>query len=259
MEKNMGFVHGLRYNLRGLQMGLASGRLLFWGLIRFILIVVITIAVAGIILNYRVQLTELLWAKPESVWVAWLWHILSWTVSLVLVSASAILSFLCSQILFSAVIMDHMSRITEFQATGSVDEGQKKRILAYLLHMIKQEIPRTIVPLIVFFVLALLGWISPFGPLPALISAVLSIIFLSWDNTDLVPARRLIPFRKRYRFLMASLPFHIGFGLPFLIPGLNLLFLAFAPVGATLYYVERIAPGRKTKLNALSRVSQGMP
>lgn len=243
----MGFLQGLRYNMRGLKMGLASGKLLFWGSMRFILIFVITIALAGIVLGYRVQLTELLWARPESAWIAWLWHILSWTVSLALVSVSVILSFLCSQILFSAVIMDHMSRITEFQATGMVDQGQKKRILAYLLHMIKQEIPRTIMPLIVFLGLGLFGWILPFGPFLTLISAVLSIIFLSWDNTDLVPARRSIPFRQRSRFLLSSLPFHIGFGLPFLIPGLNLLFLAFAPVGATLYYVERIAPARRSE------------
>ena len=37
----------------------------------------------------------------------------------------------------------------------------------------------------------------------------------------------------------ARLIFHLGFGIPFLIPGLNLLLLSFAPVGATLYHVEK--------------------
>jgi CysZ protein len=38
---------------------------------------------------------------------------------------------------------------------------------------------------------------------------------------------------------MKTIPFHLGFGLPFLVPILNIVFLAFAPVGATLYYLEK--------------------
>jgi len=41
-------------------------------------------------------------------------------------------------------------------------------------------------------------------------------------------------------FLRRHLGFHLGFGLWFLIPVANLLFLSFAPVGATLFHVERI-------------------
>ena len=55
---------------------------------------------------------------------------------------------------------------------------------------------------------------------------------------DLVPARRLQPFSERFRFLLKTLPFHLGFGLLFLVPVLNILLLSFAPVGATLYYLE---------------------
>jgi len=55
-----------------------------------------------------------------------------------------------------------------------------------------------------------------------------------------VPARRLEPFRSRLRFLRENLKFHVGFGLGFLIPGLNILLLSFAPVGATIFYVEQI-------------------
>jgi len=71
------------------------------------------------------------------------------------------------------------------------------------------------------------------------ISSVAASVFLAWDNTDLTPARRMIPFKARLSFLKQNLGFHIGFGLLFLIPGLNILFLSFAPVGATLYYLEK--------------------
>jgi CysZ protein len=40
--------------------------------------------------------------------------------------------------------------------------------------------------------------------------------------------------------LRGQLSFHLGFGLCFLIPALNMLFLSFAPVGATLYYLEHL-------------------
>ena len=72
-----------------------------------------------------------------------------------------------------------------------------------------------------------------------LLLPALAAVFLSWDNTDLIPARRLDPFGKRFKFLLKNLPFHLGFGLLFLIPVLNILFLSFAPVGATLYYIDK--------------------
>jgi CysZ protein len=50
---------------------------------------------------------------------------------------------------------------------------------------------------------------------------------------------------------MKAIPFHLGFGLPFLVPILNILFLSFAPVGATLYYLEtrRIAEKGNQRTN----------
>ena len=83
-----------------------------------------------------------------------------------------------------------------------------------------------------------LGWLTPLGPFVAIISSAVAAVFLSWDNTDLVPARRLDPFGRRFKFLLKNLPFHLGFGLLFIIPVVNILFLSFAPVGATLYYVD---------------------
>jgi CysZ protein len=74
--------------------------------------------------------------------------------------------------------------------------------------------------------------------LVAIISSAIAVIFFAWDNTDLLPARRLEPFKKRFRFLVDKFVFHLGFGLPFLIPGLNIVFLSFAPVGGTLYMLD---------------------
>ena len=179
-----------------------------------------------------------MWAKPESPWIRWLWHLVSWLVSLFLFGLAAIFSYLISQILFSVIIMDHMSRITERMVTGYVKEPEKMSIWRQFAFLIKQEIPRSFLPVFLSALFMILGWFVLLGPVMLFLSPAVAIIFLAWDNTDLVPARRLVPFRNRFRLLLKSILLHLGFGLPFLIPGLNILSLAFSPVGATLYFLD---------------------
>ncbi len=235
----MGFLSGLLFNLRGLRMGLTTGRLLFWGLVRFALLVLIMVVLTGLILAYHQDLMSLLWAKPESRWLIWLWHLVSWLASLFLIGLSAIVSFIISQIFFSALVMDHIARITELRITGTITEPEKLPLWKLFTSILLQEIPRSVVPLLLSLLILALGWITPLGPVLTILSSALAIVFLSWDNTDLIPARNLVPFKKRFNFLMKTIPFHLGFGLLFLIPFLNVVFLSFAPVGATLYYLEK--------------------
>jgi CysZ protein len=246
----MEFLKGLLFNLRGLKFALASPKLLFWGLCRFGLVLLIMSVLTGLILAYHEDLMSVLWAKPESRWLIWLWHLVSWLASLFLIGLSAIVSFIISQIFFSALVMDHMVRITEFQITGAVTEPEKLSLWKWFASIIFQEIPRSVIPLIASLLIMLFGWITPIGPILAILSSALAIVFLSWDNTDLIPARNLVPFRKRFGFLLKTLPFHLGFGLPFLVPFLNIVFLSFAPVGATLYYLERQVTDKERKREA---------
>jgi CysZ protein len=235
----MGFLNGLLFNLRGLRFGLKTGKLLFWGLVRFALLVLIMSVLAGLILAYHQDIMSLLWAKPESRWLIWLWHLVSWLASLFLIGLSAIVSFIISQVFFSALVMDHMARLTELKITGSVSEPEKLPLWKLFTSVLLQEIPRSVIPLILSLLIMVFGWITPLGPILTILSSALAIVFLSWDNTDLIPARNLVPFKKRFGFLMKTIPFHLGFGLPFLVPILNIVFLSFAPVGATLYYLEK--------------------
>ena len=237
---DMDLLNGLSYNLRGLQFALKNGKLLLWGLVRFLLVLIVMFILSGLILAYHGEILDLLWMRPESPWIVWLWHLVSWLVSLFLVGLSAVFSYLVSQILFSVLIMDHMSRITELKVTGHIKEPKGVSFWQNFFHLIKQEIPRTIVPIILSLLIMIFGWVIAFlGPIMAVVSSALAIVFLSWDNTDLIPARRLVPFKKRWIFLMRRVLFHLGFGLPFLVPVLNLFFLSFAPVGATLYYLDK--------------------
>ena len=235
----MNILNGITYNLRGLWLGIKTPKLLVLGLIRFAAVVIITILAASLILAYHEKILHLIWAKPASQWILWLWFVLSWLVSLFLVGLSAILSYLVSQIFFSVFIMDYMSRVTERMTVGAEQEPEKVPVLRQLSYLVKQEIPRTILPVLVVLLLMVLGWLTPLGPVLAILSSVIVAIFLAWDNSDLVPARRLYSFKQRLKLLLKSLTFHLGFGLLFLIPLLNILFLSFAPVGATLYFIEK--------------------
>ena len=235
----MQILHGIRYNLRGFMMGLRSGKLLFWGILRFLIVLVVTILTAGLILVYQQDIMAALWSRPESAWVLWLWHLIAWFITLVLVAFSVLFSYLLSQILFNVFVMDVMSRITERMVTGRVEEGEQMPFFTLFVFLIKQEIPRAIAPVGVSLVILFLAWFTPLGPVLVPLSSAAAILFLAWDNTDLTPARRGKPFGERWGLLKRSLLFHLGFGIPFLVPGLNLVFLAFAPVGATLYYLDR--------------------
>lgn len=245
-EKPMDVIRGMHYNFRGLAMGLKTGKLLFLGLVRFFLVFLIMFVLAGLILAYHQSIMDVLWSKPESRWVLWVWHLLSWFLSILLIVISGLVSFLISQVLFSVLIMDFMSRITERKVTGKVSTPVGATFGKQFITVITQEIPRSFVPLLLSLLIMVLGWMTPLAPLVTVLSSGLAVIFLSWDNTDLTPARNLVPFRERFAFLMKTALFHLGFGLPFLIPGLNLLFLSFAPVGATLYYIEQHAGAGKT-------------
>ncbi len=234
----MGLVSGFMYNLRGLALALRTGKLLFWGILRFVFVLLITLLSVGLILVFHQDIMGALWAKPESIWLVWLWHLLSWIISLILVALSALFSFLLSQVLFSVLVMDLMSRYTERMMSGKVVEGESMSLPRLFLFLVKQEIPRTITPVAISLVLMLLGWFTPLGPVLVPLTTASAAVFLAWDNTDLTLARRGLGFKERFRILLKSLPFHLGFGLPFLIPGLNLVFLSFAPVGGTLYYLQ---------------------
>ena len=240
----MSLIKGISYNFRGLSMGVKTPKLLLLGIIRIAVVILLTILAAMLIYYYLQANINDIWPKPESNWIIWLWYVVIFLLYLILVGISVVLAYLVAQIIFSVVIMDQMSRITEKMLTGQVDEPHSMPFWKQFFFLIKQEIPRAVLPILITLLLTIVGWVTPFGPIIAIITTGAAMIFLAWDNTDLIPARRMTPFGQRFKLLTGSLPFHLGFGLPFLIPILNIVLLSFAPVGATLYYIEKQDPNR---------------
>ena len=234
----MNFFNGIHYNLRGLLLGLKTPRLLILGISRFVLLLLFAIIGAFIVLHIYQDALNLFWMKPESPWIVWLWYFVSWLLALVMMGLSSILAFLVSQIFFSVVVMETMSRITEKLMTGKVSDSPDSSLFKQLFFLIRQEIPRATLPICCLFLIMALGWLTPFAPLFSIFSSGLAAVFLAWDNTDLVPARRMLPLSTRFSRLMKTFFFHLGFGVLFLIPIANVLFLSFAPVGATLFHIE---------------------
>jgi len=237
----MGFFKGLSYNLKGLRFGLNHPRLMLLGLIRFAVILSVTVLCAILVVVYYREIAGAIWAQPESPWLGWIWHLFSWIVALMLLGGSALAGFLLSQILFAVVIMDLMSRKTEQLISGSEQSPPSMPAIPYFFFLLRQEIPRAVLPVLFALVLMGLGLMTPFSPVTSVVSPLAAVVFLAWDNTDLLPARRMGTFSKRFRFLLRTLPLHLGFGLWFLIPLLNVLFLSFAPVGGTMMHLDGVA------------------
>ncbi|MBF0121038.1 MAG: EI24 domain-containing protein [Desulfobacterales bacterium] len=234
----MNFFNGIIYNFKGLWLGLKTPKLLFLGLSRFLITFVLTLFLIGFIFVYHQKILSLIWVKPESALIV-LWYIVSLLVTFFLIGISLLLAYLISQVFFGVLIMDAMSSITERIVCGHEKEAHSSSsFLKKSIYVIKQEIPRSIIPFLLLFLFTAFSWITPFGIIFTILSTCLSLIFLSWDNTDLAPARRFIPFKERFNFLMRNIGFHLGFGILFLIPILNILMLSFAPVGATLFYID---------------------
>lgn len=236
----MNLFSGILYNLKGLWLGIRTPRLLLLGILRFFIVAILTMAVAGLILAKHADILALLWQQPESVWIAWAWHAASWLLSVLLVGLSAVAAYLLAQVLFAVFIMDLMSRITERLVSGQSEAAATVPMMTQMGFLIRQELPRNVIPVMLTLILMVLGWFTPLGPVLTIMGPMVAVIFLAWDNTDLIPARNLQPFSRRFKTLGKTLPFHLGFGLLFLVPLLNLLFLSFAPVGATLYHLDRI-------------------
>jgi len=235
----MEFYDGIKYNIKGAVLALKTPKLLMLGMLRFFIVLCFTLILSGLVLYWHAEILSLIWKMPDSgAWIV-LWKVVSWLLSVFLAGVAMILSYLVAQLFFCVFIMDYMSRITEKIILGKEVSLGQNSWFGFFIYLVKQEIPRAVIPVIISLVIMVLGLLTPISPIVIVLSSVAAAVFLAWDNTDLVPARRMEPFNTRLGFLRRHLMFHVGFGLLFLIPGLNILFLSFAPVGATLYYLEK--------------------
>ncbi len=234
----MNLLKGIKYNFNGFLMGIKNPQLLFLGILRFLVVILLAFILSGIIFYFHTQLLNFIWKMPESGFLVYLWKVVSWIITILLASISTLLAYFIAQFFFCVFIMDYMSRKVENIITGKEIYPDDTSWTTLFFYLVKQEIPRALIPMFLSIIITILGFLTPFGSIIAVISSIFATTFFAWDNTDLVPARRMFSFKKRFSYLKSNIMFPIGFGLLFLIPLLNILFLSFAPVGATLYYID---------------------
>lgn len=234
----MNLLYGLKCHWEALKIMKAKKSLIFWGLLRFLIILFLFIVLSFIALSYNHLLLEYIWTKPSSLMMLILWKIALVLLTILLLFVAGGLSYLISQILFGVVIADHMSYITEHILSGKEPKGTPPFSFSYLLFLIKQEIPRGTLPLLVSSSFIILGWLLPLGFIWVMVSSLVSCAFLAWDYTDLVPARMLKPFKERFTLFKRTFWGHVIFGLPFMIPFINVLFFSIGPVSGTVFYMR---------------------
>lgn len=212
--------------------------LIFWGGVRFIIILVLFVVFSLIAFAYNDPLLEYIWERPESIIMLVIWKITLILFTAVLLFIAAIFSYIISQILFGVLIADYMSYVTEYELTTKVSNGAPLFSFNYLFFLIRQEIPRGFLPLIISSGLMILGWLLPLGFAWVFISSLVSGALVAWDYTDLVPARMLMPFGERFSLFKKTFLGHVIFGLPFLVPFLNVIFFSIGPVAGTIFFLK---------------------
>ncbi len=234
----MDFFSGIKFNIQGVFFAVKHPGLLWLGLLRFIIVFILALLFSGMVFFWHEQILSLIWKMPEKGMLVYVWHLVSWVLSLLLAAVAVVAAYLTAQLFFGVFIMDYMSRLTEKIVLGKEISYADTSWPAFFVYLVCQEIPRAVIPMIITGGIMVLGLFTPLGPVIIVLSAISAGVFLAWDNTDLVPARKMIPFRVRLGFLGRTVWFHLGFGLLFLIPWVNIVLLSFAPVGATLYHIH---------------------
>ncbi len=235
----MGFFSGIKYNIQGVFFAAKHPGLLCLGLLRFVIVLILALLFSGMIFFWHDAILSLIWEMPENGLLVYVWHLVSWVLSLLLAGMAVVVAYLTAQLFFGVFIMDYMSRVTEKIVLGKEISYADTSLLSFFVYLVGQEIPRAVIPLFITLGVTVLGLFTPLGPVILFLSAVTAGVFLAWDNTDLVPARKMMPFKDRLRFLGHTVWFHMGFGVLFLIPWVNIVLLSFAPVGATLYHIHK--------------------
>jgi len=132
------------------------------GILRFFVVLFLTLLLSGLVLYWHAEILNLIWKMPESGWLIYLWKLASWILSLVLAAISMVLAYLISQLLFCVFIMDYMSRITEAIVLGQEAKFEPGSWVGFFIHLIKQEIPRAIIPVLIMLVIMLMIVALPF-------------------------------------------------------------------------------------------------
>ncbi len=62
----MSLFKGIEYNIKGLVMGIKNPQLLFLGILRFVIVIILAGFLSGAVFYFHAQLLNFIWEMPES-------------------------------------------------------------------------------------------------------------------------------------------------------------------------------------------------
>ena len=113
-------------------------------------------------------------------------------------------------------------------ATGSANGGKGLSIWATMVEEVKKALFVAVVPILLVFIPVVGQLLAP----------VAAAMLLAFDFVDFSLGRDEERFAGRLRYMRRRPLLLLGFGLPLLVPGLNLLLYPFAILGSSLAYQE---------------------
>lgn len=220
--------------LRGLQ---AFGRGLGWLkahpwylLLLFIPIMLsLTAVVGGFGLFWQFQDEFFAWAmfdKPQSWWGIGLFFIVK-ALLYIAVICLGFVGFVLLVSIVSAPIYEMVSSAVEKSITGKTSEIS----LWASVKLVGEELKKVL--FILFISLGIL-----FIPFLNVLTPVVTAFCVGWDAYDYSLARRGWSFRQRWQFVLKNMPSVLGIGVWLIIPGVQMVFMPLAVVGATMLAVE---------------------
>jgi CysZ protein len=229
------FPRGLYAHVRGIRFALARKGYLALSLIPFVLTLVLYAVGFGLFTTNGDQLLGLLWSPQEGTAggfigaLYWMYiHVAKYLLYLLAFMLMYFLFMVIANIL-AAPLYEHIASRLAREASGpGAPRSAEIPFWRSMLEECKKGFFVAAVPLLLTFV-----------PVAGqLLAPVAAAMLLAFDFVDFSLCRDNPRFTDRLRYLARQPLLLLGFGLPLLIPVLNIFFFPFAILGATLLYLE---------------------
>jgi CysZ protein len=171
---------------------------------------------------------------------------LLWLVVGALYLLTAVYTFVAMASVMAAPFNDLLAERTERILRGEAADTPLnwKTIMAEARYTIKHEALKALVLLLCLLALFLINFIPIAGSVAyAVLNPLVTLGFITLNFTDVIMSRRKLGLREKFRVVMRHPGSSLGFGAAafaaLVVPGLNVLMLGGAVVGATQMYLEQ--------------------
>jgi len=229
------------YHLKGIKFAFKHVSFLFLSLLPFLITVALYVTLFFVLVHNADYLLDMIWkVKPDesSKYVAWLYwvymHVIKFTLYL-LTFIIMLYTFTVAANLFASPLYDFISTRYERLFTQSSNKEPSLPFFERISRVLKEEIKKSlfvfILPFLVFFIIPVIGFVLSF---------ILAAAFIAWDYIDFSLSRYKPELKERLKTLWRFRYYFFGFGFPLLIPVLNIVFLPFSILGATILYFDKM-------------------